>query len=289
MNLAVIGLGLMGGSLALKLKKESFCDRIIGFDSTPHHQAEALSLGIIDEIASLESIYKNADIIVVAIPVNALITLIPEILDNINRHTIVIDLGSTKEEICSVTLDHSNRNQFVACHPIAGTENSGPSAAFEDLFKGKVNIICDAELSSTHALNSAKQVFELLGMRNVFQSSSEHDRHIAYVSHLSHISSFALGKTVLEIEDDEKNIFNMAGSGFASTVRLAKSSPDMWAPIFDQNAKNISQALGKYIDNLNEFKVFIDNHLTQNTYQIMSEVNDIRRVLNGIELKEHKK
>lgn len=287
MNVCIIGLGLIGGSAALKLKKSGFATSVYGIDENKTHAEQALNLGIVDSITSLDNI-QEIDLIILCIPVNAIMNLLPTVLDKIGSKTTVIDFGSTKEGICNIIKNHSKRENFVACHPIAGTENSGPKAAFETLFKNKVNILCEKEKTSQKHIEKAISCVEHLGMRTVFMTAKEHDKHIAYVSHLSHISSFALGKTVLEIEESEKNIFDMAGSGFASTVRLAKSSPDMWAPIFSENAKNISSALGTYISNLTEFKVFIDNNLTENTHKIMSEVNDIRRVLDGIELKETK-
>jgi prephenate dehydrogenase len=180
---------------------------------------------------------------------------------------------------------HANRAQFVGAHPIAGTENSGPQAAFEGLFKGKTNIICEREKSSEHALTTAFEVFEALGMKNVFMQAAEHDKHVAYVSHLSHVSSFLLGHTVLDIEKDEKNIFDLAGSGFASTVRLAKSSPDMWGPIFEQNAEYLSQALLEYIMHLQKFQYHLMKKDTHALMQMMHEANRIREVLSGIDVK----
>jgi prephenate dehydrogenase len=284
MTLGIIGLGLIGGSFALDLRANNLCDKIIGVERNPLHSKQAIDLGIIDSSDDLEAMVQKSDLIVIAISVNQIPEVLLSVLDNITSDKVVIDLGSTKESICSAVTSHDNRANYVACHPIAGTENTGPNAAFSGLYKGKVNIICNNEMSSPEALEKALLIFEAIGMKNIFMEASEHDKHIAYVSHLSHISSFALGKTVLEIEESENNIFNMAGSGFASTVRLAKSSPNMWAPIFDQNAKNISMALGAYINNLKEFKSYIDNHEADKTHQVMADVNEIKRVLNGIEL-----
>jgi len=285
MKVAIVGLGLIGGSFALDLKAHQLCEHVIGVDQKPEHIEEAIKLGIINEGLTLSEATEEVDLIVIAIPVNHIPELLQQVLDGIDRRKVVLDMGSTKENICAAVANHVNRSSYVACHPIAGTENTGPSAAFSGLYKGKVNIICENKLSSPAALKQAVMLFETIGMKNVFMEASEHDKHIAYVSHLSHISSFALGKTVLEIEDSENNIFNMAGSGFASTVRLAKSSPNMWAPIFDQNAKNISTALGAYIDNLKEFKDYIDKHQSDKIRQVMTEVNEIGRVLKGIDLK----
>ena len=210
--------------------------------------------------------------------------MLTSLLNQISDDQIIIDLGSTKEGICSIADLHPKRNLFVASHPIAGTENVGPKAAFDGLFDNKITIICDEEKSNKSAIAICKSIYEVLNMKVLFMDSKEHDRHIAYVSHLSHITSFVLGQTVLEIEEDEKSIFNMAGSGFASTVRLAKSSPDMWAPIFEQNQEHLSTALGTYINNLQDFKNKIDSGDKESLHGLMKKVNDIRRVLNGIEL-----
>jgi prephenate dehydrogenase len=188
--------------------------------------------------------------------------------------------------VCKAVSTHKNRGQFVAAHPIAGTENSGPTAAFSGLFQNKTNIICEKEKSSLHALSTAEKIFSALGMHTIYMDAGEHDKHVAYVSHLSHVSSFLLGQTVLDIERDEKNIFALAGSGFSSTVRLAKSSPDMWAPIFEQNAEHLSQALLEYIMHLQKFQYHLMKRDVNELHKIMKEANRIREVLNGIELKQ---
>ena len=192
---------------------------------------------------------------------------------------MVFDAGSTKAGICASVQNHVHRANFIAAHPIAGTENSGPEAAVEGLYEGKMNIICEANLSNPDLLQKALQFFNALQMKTLFMDAEEHDRHIAYVSHLSHISSFVLGQTVLEIEKDEKNIFNMAGSGFASTVRLAKSSPQMWAPIFQQNKEALSTALSAYIQNLQNFKNLIEQEEGEKLIELMTDVNRIRKVI----------
>tara|TARA_Y100000782_G_scaffold66442_1_gene72284 strand:- start:19666 stop:20526 length:861 start_codon:yes stop_codon:yes gene_type:complete len=284
MKAAIVGLGLIGGSFALDLRKLGLVDKIIGVDLNAENAQKALELGIVDQIMSLDEVVKQADLIVLAIPVNALSNVLKLVLDQVNENQLVMDMGSTKSNVCKAVLDHPNRKNYVACHPIAGTEYSGPEAAFSGLYTGKVNIICDQGLSGEIQVKKALELFNALEMKTTFMSSDEHDKHIAYVSHLSHISSFSLGKTVLEIEESEKNIFNMAGSGFASTVRLAKSSPAMWAPIFEQNAENLSKALGAYIDNLIQFKNWIDQQQTDEIHQYIEDVNDIKRVLNGIKL-----
>ncbi|RUA08218.1 MAG: prephenate dehydrogenase [Flavobacteriia bacterium] len=280
-KVAVIGLGLIGGSLALELKKHTW-STIYGIDKDPEHLEKALQLGIIFEKADM-SIVKDVDVVIISVPVNIIPQITLEVLDMIGEDTLVFDVGSTKAEVCNAVKDHPNRKNFVAIHPIAGTEFSGPEAAIYDLFSGKVNIICESELSSDKMVERAVNLFETIKMRNVFmKSAKKHDKHIAYVSHLSHISSFMLGKTVLEIEKDEKNIFNMAGSGFASTVRLAKSNPVTWTPIFLQNKKYILRSLDEYIKNLKEFREEIENENENEVYETMEKTNRIKKVLEGI-------
>lgn len=283
MKITVVGVGLLGGSLALIAKEKGIASKIIGVDINPVHAEKALALGIADEMLPLEKAVKDTDLVVLATSVNVLVTQLPIVLDLVNEKTIVIDLGSTKELICKIADSHPKRAQFVASHPIAGTENSGPDAAFPGLLKKKIMIICDKEKSSNHALETVVSLSKQFEMRLSYMNSAEHDRHLAYVSHLSHISSFALGITVLDKEKDEKSIFEMAGSGFSSTVRLAKSSPDMWAPIFTQNKENISTALGAYIRRLQSFKDIIDSSDEAKSKELMQHANEIRRVLLGIE------
>ena len=254
----------------------------IGVDNNPEHARKALELGIVNEISSLEEGVRKAELTVLAVPVNAITQLLNPVLDMLPANATLIDFGSTKEIICQIVENHPKRLQFVPVHPIAGTENSGPEAAFPELLHDKIMIICDREKSRPESLQLVQALFTKLKMRLSYMDAEAHDLHLAYVSHLSHITSFVLGATVLEKEKDEQNIFNMAGSGFSSTVRLAKSSPDMWAPIFSQNSRNISEALGSYINKLKEFKSFIDNQDEAASYDLMQKTNDIRRILNGI-------
>jgi prephenate dehydrogenase len=278
-------LGLIGGSIAIDLRKAGLATEVIGVDMNSENALKAIELALVDKVLSAEQALHDADLVVIAIPVNALSQLLPSVLDAIKPGAVVIDAGSTKSLICRAVVNHPKRDQFVAAHPIAGTENSGPTAAFEGLFRNKTNIICEKEKSSVNALVVAERVFHALGMRTIFMEAEEHDKHVAYVSHLSHVSSFLLGQTVLDIEKDEKNIFALAGSGFASTVRLAKSSPEMWAPIFEQNLEYLSQALQEYIMHLQRFHYLLLKKDTNEIHRIMSKANEIRRVLEGIELK----
>lgn len=283
MKIGIIGIGLIGGSLAKSIREHNQYSEIIGHDNSPEHESTALELKLVDRCLPLEELIQSCDLILLTIPVNHAKNILPEILSSCDESKVVIDFGSTKSGIATSVKEHDNRSLFVAAHPIAGTENTGPSAAIDGLFTKKVCIICEKDLSSEKALKTAEQLFQDLAMKVLYMDAEEHDRHIAYVSHLSHISSFVLGKTVLEIEKDEENIFNMAGSGFASTVRLAKSSPAMWSPIFEQNAEHLSKALDAYIDNLQEFKKLIDQKDKKSLYDLMSKTNDIRRVLDGID------
>ncbi len=276
MKIAIIGLGLIGGSLALEFGKNH---SIYGIDNNLEHQKKALKLGLVKEIISLDNISKM-DVIVIAVPVNIAHKLTLQVLDLINEDTLVFDVGSTKEVICTEVENHPKRKNFIATHPIAGTEFSGPNAAITNLFTKKVNIICEQNLTDKKQLEKLITLLKPLNMRLVFiNSAAQHDKHIAYVSHLSHISSFMLGKTVLEIEKEEKNIFNMAGSGFASTVRLAKSSPKTWTPILLQNKKHIINSLDEYISNLQDFRKQLQNNSDKEIFNTIKSTNHISKVL----------
>ena len=276
-----IGVGLIGGSLAKDIKRHDPEVVIYGISRKDATLDEALSLGLIDKKAALDDISK-ADLVIVSIPVDATVKLLPTILDKISDNTLVIDAGSTKEAICKAVEDHPKRRNFLAMHPIAGTEFSGPSAAIDNLFVGKTNIICEVEKTAFKLQEKALKLFEAIGMRIRYMNPVAHDKHIAYVSHLSHISSFMLGKTVIEKEKNERDIFDMAGSGFASTVRLAKSSPEMWTPIFKQNKANVIETLEEYINNLLLFKAFMEEDDFEAIFKEMKSTNHIKHILNGI-------
>lgn len=286
MKTAIIGLGLIGGSMAIDLRKAGLATMLVGVDNNAVHAKRAMELGLVDEVAGLEEAVKQADLVITAIPVNAIKNVLFKVLDRISENAIVIDTGSTKSMICKAIENHPRRKQFIAAHPLAGTENSGPDAAFSGLFSQKTNIICEKEKSSDAALEAAARIFSALQLRTIFMDPVEHDKHVAYVSHLSHVSAFLLGQTVLDIEKDEKNIFNLAGSGFASTVRLAKSSPDMWAPIFEQNAEYLSQALLEYIMHLQKFQYHLMKRDVNELHRIMTSANHIRKVLEGMDVKQ---
>ena len=281
MNVGIIGLGLIGGSIALKIKEIDKNTVIYGLDKDMDSMSYSLSKGIIDKKLDIKSI-DNLKYIFIAIPVDAIKSEIESILNKISNDTLVIDLGSTKYEICKRVLDHANRKNFLAAHPIAGTEFSGPSAATNNLFDNKVLILCETEKTDQHLLLDALKIFDLMNMKIINMDSIEHDKHIAYVSHLSHISSFMLGKTVMNKEEDQDTIYDMAGSGFESTVRLAKSSPETWASIFLENKNNIVESLNEYISNINNFKILIENGDKENLSAEMKKINGIKEILNGI-------
>jgi len=278
----IIGVGLIGGSLALDIKRLHPETTIFGIDHNKEHLAEALALNIIEATATINDLV-DADLVIVAIPVNTTVKQLPEILDKIGNDTLVIDVGSTKEDICEAVKNHSKRRNFLAMHPIAGTEFSGPSAAIHNLYKGKTNIICEVEDTAFKLQEKALKLFNEIGMRIRYMKPKAHDKHIAYVSHLSHISAFMLGKTVIEKEKNERDIFDMAGSGFESTVRLAKSSPEMWTPIFEQNKINVIKTLEEYIHNLKQFKEFMEKDDFEAVFNEMKETNHIKDILNGIQ------
>ncbi|WP_111670354.1 prephenate dehydrogenase [Algoriphagus litoralis] len=273
----IIGLGLLGGSFGLGARQK-FPELIItGTDANPQNLKDALTLGIITE--AKETPDADTDLVILATPADTLGKILIDTLNQVGENTLVFDVGSTKSKLCEMMADHPKRKQYLAAHPIAGTEYSGPKAALADLLNRKVLIICELEKTDLHLKEKAYQLFDALNVKLRFMDPEEHDRHLAFVSHLSHISSFMLGETVLQKMADEKNIFDMAGSGFASTVRLAKSSPAMWAPIFTENKENILSALDGYISNLTSFRDKIAKDDSQGLFEEMAEINKIRDIL----------
>lgn len=281
MKIVVIGIGLIGGSLVRDLRGLPEGPSVLGMDKNPDHLDQALSLGLIDAPAEPADL-ATADLVIVSIPVDHVVRELPGLLAQVGESTLVIDAGSTKAPICQAVSGHEKRRNFLACHPIAGTEFTGPDAAISGLFQGKVNIICEVEQTAFRIQERALELFKHLGMRIRYMSPEAHDRHIAYVSHLSHISSFMLGKTVIEKEQNERDIFDMAGSGFESTVRLAKSSPAMWTPIFEQNRENVLETLDEYIANLQEFSDQLRENRYEDLYRQMDNTNRIKDILKGI-------
>lgn len=280
-NIYAIGVGLIGGSLCIDIKKHNPDVVIHGISRKDATLETALALNLIDKKATLDDL-AHADLVIVSIPVDATVKLLPTILDNIPDTGLVVDAGSTKVDICKVVENHPKRRNFLAMHPIAGTEHSGPTAAIAGLFHGKTNIVCEVEKTTFKLQEKALKLFADIGMRMRYMNPADHDKHIAYVSHLSHISSFMLGKTVIDKERNERDIFDMAGSGFASTVRLAKSSPEMWTPIFKQNKTNVIETLEEYISNLTHFKELMKADDFDAIYDEMKNTNHIKDILKGL-------
>jgi prephenate dehydrogenase len=281
MTIAVIGIGLIGGSLMIDLRKRGFADKIIGVDSNIQHQNIAKLCGLVDETDTLENAVERSDLIILTTPVNTNCQMLPGILDRITgTPKVVADMGSTKAGIAKISKDHPNRGRYVATHPMAGTEYSGPLAAIGKLFDYKTAIICDPELCDTDALELVKKMLGILNMRIVYMNSSDHDVHVAYVSHISHITSFSLALSVLEKEGEEQNILTLAGGGFESTVRLAKSNGETWAPIFTENGEFIIEVLDTYIEKMNVFRKLIVDKDINGLKALMEEANKIRKILN---------
>ena len=281
MKIGIIGVGLIGGSLALSAREHIPDVQIYGSNRSETNLQKSLDLGLIDYRLD-DSMIKQMDIILLAIPVDGAMDRLVDLLDEVNDNALIMDFGSTKTAICQQVALHSKRGQFLATHPIAGTEYSGPDSALSDLFKGKIQILCEINKTRPDLLEWAQDWFKKIGMKLREMDPVEHDQHITYVSHLSHITSYMLGKTVMEKEKDQSAIFDMAGSGFSSTVRLAKSSPNMWVPIFKQNKENISKTLSQYINNLNQFKQLLDADKFDESHEQILEINKIRLILDGI-------
>jgi prephenate dehydrogenase len=281
MTITIVGLGLIGGSMALSLKENHFIDTLIGVDTNPLHTAKALELNLVDSVASLKDAVVQSDIIIVATPVNTLTSILPQILDFITDNQAVIEVGSTKKPVIDAVKNHPNRQNFVATHPMAGTEFSGPEAAIRHLFDGKMCVLCDIQDSKSELVEIIQKMYvEGLRMNVIYMESSAHDVHTAYISHISHICSFALASTVLAKEKDEESIFNLASTGFESTVRLAKSNPETWIPIFKQNQENIIDVLDEYITTLLKFKGLMISDSYDKFKECLVQANDIKRILN---------
>ena len=281
MKVGIIGLGLIGSSLALKITEAYNDITIYGEDISESNINYTIENRIISNKLE-EKDYSKLDILFVAIPVDQVLKVLSPILDKVGENTLVVDLGSTKKPICDLLNSNQNRRKFLAAHPIAGTEFSGPMSADSSLFDNKTIILCETEKTENRLLNIAKDLFLSIGMSIKEMTADEHDKHIAYVSHLSHITSFMLGKTVMDKEKDEETIYDMAGSGFESTVRLGKSSPSMWTPIFNQNKKNIIDALDEYLKNIKNFKHLIETDNLSEMFNEMEQINGIKNILKGI-------
>jgi len=280
MRITIVGLGLIGGSLAIDLRKSKFATELVGVDSSEKHADQALKIGLVDRIENLEKGVENSDIIIIAIPVDKEVAILANVLDTINNNTTVIDMSSTKRVIIESVRNHQKRKNFVPAHPMSGTENSGPTAALEGLFKGKITIICDHEDSGPQHLAMAEKMFQVLGMDIAYMTGDEQDHSTAFVSHLPHAAAYALANAV-QSKEDRSIIFDLASGGFNSTVRLAKSSGTMWHPIFQQNRNYVVESLDVYIKHLQEFRDCLYNEQDDKLHDLIVSANKIRGILEG--------
>jgi len=280
MTAAVVGIGLIGGSFALALKDNGLCDTVIGVDNNPGNASRALELGLVDRLTDMDEAVAEADIIVLAVPVSVIPVLAVKLLNKVRENQIVIDMGSTKQELCELISQHPNRGRFVATHPMWGTEYSGPEAAVKGAFKDKTVVLCDTQLSDEDAVQKIEHIYRTIGASPInYMGAEEHDTHTAYISHISHITSFALALTVLEKEREESHIFDLAGGGFESTVRLAKSSPETWLPIFMQNKYNVLDVLREHIHQLQIFRRMLEKDDTNGIKGLMEKANQIKKII----------
>ncbi|MGM9737407.1 MAG: prephenate dehydrogenase [Candidatus Cryptobacteroides sp.] len=283
MTISVIGLGLIGGSMAIDLKRRGFADRVLGVENEPVNASAAEKIGLIDKVVTFEEAVNQGDIIIVAVPVGAAVKMLPAILDIFReigaKDKIVIDTCSTKSQIVRSVHYHPFRGRYVATHPMAGTEYSGPWAAMPNLFDGRACIFANSEESDPKAVKTIEELYDVLNMRPIYMNADNHDVHTAYVSHISHVTSFALALTVLDKEKDEKHIFDLASGGFSSTVRLAKSNADMWVPILAQNRDNVLQVIDTYIDKMKEFREAIADYDEDKIRSLIGEANRIKKIL----------
>ena len=279
MKIAIVGTGLIGGSAALVLKRTGFAETVIGVENNSAHAAKALELKLVDEIVSLEAALEKASLVILAVPVDVAVKLLPKILD-LTDQQVIVDMGSTKELLISAVAEHPKRGRYVSTHPMWGTEYSGPSAAVENAFENKAVVICNESESDADAIVLVREMYAVMGMHILQMEAHSHDLHAAYVSHISHITSFALANTVLEKEREDNAIFEMASGGFESTVRLAKSNPSMWVPIFMQNRENVLDVLNEHISQLRKFKSCLEKENYEYLQELIENANKIRRIIN---------
>jgi prephenate dehydrogenase len=282
-KIGIIGLGLIGGSMAIDLRRKGFAQSILGMDADPVNAAAAEKIGLVDRIVSFEECVDQSDIIILSVPVDAALKLLPMVLDRFEqtdaKDKLVMDVCSTKENLSRSVRYHARRKMYVASHPMSGTEYSGPWAALPGLFDGRAGIICDSEESDRKAVRVVEDIYTTLNMRVIYMNSSNHDVHTAYISHVSHVISFALAQTVLEKEKDEKHIFDLASGGFSSTVRLAKSGVDMWAPILLQNSDNVLRVLDTYMEMLQNYRNAIADGDEEAVRELINDANRIKRII----------
>jgi prephenate dehydrogenase len=278
-TVAIVGVGLIGGSFSLALKDRGLAKKVIGVSRTEASAQKALALGLVDESLSLEEAVPQSDLIYVAIPVDATLPVMQKIMDMLQPHQVVADAGSTKNALCETLRHHPMRKRFLATHPMWGTEYSGPEAAVRDAFAGRACVICEKEKTDAAVAEKVEKLYRLLGMHMIYMDADAHDMHAAYISHISHITSFALANTVLEKEKEEDAIFELAGGGFESTVRLAKSNPAMWVPIFMQNRENVLDVLNEHISQLRKFKSCLEKENYAYLEELIANANKIRRII----------
>ena len=278
MQVTIIGIGLIGGSLAMALKEKSIATHVIGVDANPAHAQKALDLGLVDEILDLPAAIAKSSLIIISIPVDAAEKIITGILDQVDKQ-VVMDTGSTKERLINIVRGHNKRSRVVTTHPMWGTEYSGPEAAIHGAFQDKATVICNKSESDSDAVELVENIYRALGMHILYMDGAAHDLHAAYVSHISHITSFALANTVLEKEREEDAIFELASGGFESTVRLAKSNPDMWVPILMQNRENVLDVLNEHISQLRKFKSCLEKENYGYLQELIENANKIKRIL----------
>lgn len=284
MIVGVIGLGLIGGSMAIDLKRRGFADKVLGVEADPVNAAAAEKIGLVDAVVPFDELVKESDIVIISVPVGTAVKMLPEILDKFQQieggeNKIVIDTCSTKGHIVRSVHYHPMRKCYVATHPMAGTEYSGPWAAMPNLYDGRACIFANTEESDPKAVHIVEKLYDALNMRPIYMNADNHDVHTAYVSHISHVTSFALALTVLDKEKDEKHIFDLASGGFSSTVRLAKSNADMWVPILSQNRDNVLQVIDTYIDKMKQFRDAIDEFDEDKIRNLISEANRIKKII----------
>jgi prephenate dehydrogenase len=277
-KIAIVGVGLIGGSLALQLNEKGMAAGIIGVEANPDHAAKALEMGLVDEVLPLEQAIEESDVVILCIPVDKMTGLLPKVLDQVS-HQIVLDAGSTKGQLIDAVKEHPRRGRYVASHPMWGTEYSGPAAAVKHAFENKAVVLCNAAESDADAVSWVKNAFQKIGMHLLEMNAHDHDLHAAYVSHISHITSFALANTVLEKEREDQAIFELASGGFESTVRLAKSNPSMWVPIFMQNRENVLDVLNEHITQLRKFKACLEKENYAYLQELIENANRISRII----------
>jgi prephenate dehydrogenase len=278
-TVTIVGVGLISGSFSLALKRQGLAKKVIGVSRTQASAQRAIELGLIDEALPLKEAVQQSDFIYVAIPVDVTIPMMQQVMDLVTDQQIVADAGSTKHALCDALTSHPMRHRFIATHPMWGTEYSGPEAAVHDAFAGRACVICEKEKTDAGVVEKIEQIYKLLGMHIIYMDADSHDMHAAYVSHISHITSFALANTVLEKEKEENTIFELAGGGFESTVRLAKSNPAMWVPIFMQNRENVLDVLNEHISQLRKFKACLEKENYAYLQELIEHANTIRKII----------